>query len=89
MNSTRYKKVKSGVSLRCARSILVHAFHYSRLEKPTIPLAARTRLPGTSTAFGLFCVCVVFAVEGVLLHSRVTEACPVTLDLIFRVSVMT
>ena len=30
------QKVKSGVSLRCARSILVHTSHYSRLEKPTI-----------------------------------------------------
>ena len=27
-------KVKSGVSLRCARSILVNTSHYSRLEKP-------------------------------------------------------
>ena len=29
-------KVKSGVSLQCARSIPVHTSHYSRLEKPTI-----------------------------------------------------
>ena len=34
--STRnISKVKSGVSLRCARSILAHTSHYSRLEKPT------------------------------------------------------
>ena len=38
-------KVKSGVSLRCVRSILVHTSHYSRLEKPTIPLATQERLP--------------------------------------------
>ena len=38
-------KVKSGVSLRCARSILVHTSHYSCLEKPTIPLATQERLP--------------------------------------------
>ena len=38
-------KMKSGVSLRCARSIPVHTSHYSRLEKPTIPLATEERLP--------------------------------------------
>ena len=37
-------KVKSGVSLRCVRSILVHMSHCSRLEKPTIPLATQERL---------------------------------------------
>ena len=37
-------KMKSGVSLRCARSIRVHTSHYSRLEKPTIPLATQERL---------------------------------------------
>ena len=40
-----YKTVKSGVSLRCARSILVHTSHYSRLKKPTTPLATQKRLP--------------------------------------------
>ena len=35
--------MKSGVSLRCARSILVHTSHYSRLEKPTTPLATQER----------------------------------------------
>ena len=39
------QKVKSGVSLRCARSILLHTSHYSRLEKPTIRLATQKRLP--------------------------------------------
>ena len=40
------EKVKSGVSLQCARSIrLVHKSHYSRLEKPTIPLPTQERLP--------------------------------------------
>ena len=35
-------KVKSAVSLRYARPILlVHTSHYSRLEKPTIPLATQ------------------------------------------------
>ena len=34
----------SGVGLRCARSILVRTSHYSRLEKPTIPLATQERL---------------------------------------------
>ena len=33
--------MKSGVTLRCARSILVHTSHYSRLEKTTIPLATQ------------------------------------------------
>ena len=33
--STKTTKMKSGVSLRCARSILVHMSYYSRLEKPT------------------------------------------------------
>ena len=37
-----YKKVKSGVSLRCARSILVHTSHYSRL---VIPFATQERRP--------------------------------------------
>ena len=41
----KHIKVKSGVSLRCARSILVHTSHYSRLEKPTTPLATQERLP--------------------------------------------
>ena len=41
----KHIKVKSGVSLRCARSILVHTSHYLRLEKPTIPLATQERLP--------------------------------------------
>ena len=42
----KYKKVKSGVGLRCARSILVHTSHYSRLKKPDYT-ACRTqrRLP--------------------------------------------
>ena len=44
--STRNMKVKSGVSLlRCARSVLVHTSHYSRLEKSTIPLATQEKLP--------------------------------------------
>ena len=41
-NSCLHQKhiiVISGVSLRCARSIPVHTSHYSRLGKPTIPLA--------------------------------------------------
>ena len=38
-------KVKSEVSQRCARSIPVHTSHYSRLGKPTIPLANQERLP--------------------------------------------
>ena len=37
--------VKSGASLRCARSILVHASDYSRRKKPTISLATQGRLP--------------------------------------------
>ena len=41
----KHIKVKSGVSLRCARSIPVHTSHYSDLEKPTIPLATQERLP--------------------------------------------
>ena len=32
-------KKKSGVSLRCARSILLHSSHYSRLKITTTPLA--------------------------------------------------
>ena len=40
-----HTKVKSGVSLRCARSMPVHTSHYSRLEKPTIPIATQRRLP--------------------------------------------
>ena len=45
--STRniYINVKSGVSLRCARSIPVRTSHYSRLEKPIIPLATQEKLP--------------------------------------------
>ena len=38
-------KVKSGVSLQFARSVLVHASHYSRLKKPTTRLATQKRLP--------------------------------------------
>ena len=38
-------KVKSGDGLRCVRSILVHTVHYSRLEKPTIPLATQKKIP--------------------------------------------
>ena len=41
----KHIKVKSGVSVRCARSILVHTSYSSRLEKPTIPLATQERLP--------------------------------------------
>ena len=37
----KYVKVKSGVSLPCARSIPVHTSHYSRLENPTIPFATQ------------------------------------------------
>ena len=32
-------RVNSGVSLRCARFIQVHTYHYLRLEKLTTPLA--------------------------------------------------
>ena len=32
-------RVKSGVSLRCTRSVLVHTLHYSRPKQPTTPLA--------------------------------------------------
>ena len=38
-------KIKSGVSLQCARFILVHTTHYLRLEKPAILLATHKRLP--------------------------------------------
>ena len=41
----KHIKVKSGVSLRCARSIPVHRSHYSRMEKPTKTLANQERLP--------------------------------------------
>ena len=41
----KHIKVKLGVSLRCARSMPVHTSHYSRLQKPTIPIATRGRLP--------------------------------------------
>ena len=41
----KHIKVKSGVSLRCARPRLVHTSHYPRLEKPTIPIATQGRLP--------------------------------------------
>ena len=41
----KHIKVKSGVRLRCARSIPAYTSHYSRLEKPTIPLATQERLP--------------------------------------------
>ena len=34
-SSRKIQKVESGVSLRCARSILVHTSHYSRLKKPS------------------------------------------------------
>ena len=43
-NSCLHQKhinVKSGVSLRCARSRPVHTSHYSRLKKPNIPIAPR------------------------------------------------
>ena len=36
--------LNSGVSVRCARSILVHRSHFSRLEKPTIPFSTQKRL---------------------------------------------
>ena len=39
-------KVKSGVRLRCARSVLVQTSQYSRLDrKPATPLATQKRLP--------------------------------------------
>ena len=38
-SARKNKKVASGVSIRCARSILVDTCHFSRLEKTTIPLA--------------------------------------------------
>ena len=41
----KHIRVKSGVSLRCARSMPVHTSHYSRLEKPTISIATQGRLP--------------------------------------------
>ena len=37
-------KSETGSSLRCARSMPAHTSHYSRLEKPTIPLATQKRL---------------------------------------------
>ena len=40
-----FETVKSGVSLRCARSILVHTSHYSRLKTPTTLLATQKGLP--------------------------------------------
>ena len=46
-SARKYEKMKLGVSLRCARSILVHTSHFSCLGKPTIPLATQKRLPGT------------------------------------------
>ena len=39
------KRVKSGASLRCARSVLVHTSHYSRLKNPSISRATQERLP--------------------------------------------
>ena len=45
-------KVKSGVSLRCVRSILVHTSHYSRLEKLT---TAVYRLPPEKDYHVLHC----------------------------------
>ena len=50
----KYIKVKSGVSLRCARSRPVHTSHYSRLEKPNIPIATQGRLPGIFFFFFFF-----------------------------------
>ena len=44
-STTKHIEVKTGVSLRCARSILVHTSHYSRLGKPIISLATQERLP--------------------------------------------
>ena len=41
----KYTEVKSGATLRCARSILVHTSHYSRLEKATIQLVTKKRPP--------------------------------------------
>ena len=41
----KHINVKSGVSLRCARSMPVHTYHYSRLEKQTIPIATQGTLP--------------------------------------------
>ena len=40
-----HKKMRLRVSLLCARSILGHPSHSSRLEKPTIPLATQERRP--------------------------------------------
>ena len=40
-----YKRVKSGVSPRSARSILAHTSHYLRLAKPTIRLPTQEGLP--------------------------------------------
>ena len=37
--------VKSGVSLRCDRSTLVHTSHLSRLKTPIASLATQKRLP--------------------------------------------
>ena len=52
-SARKIQKVESGVSLRCARSILVHTSHYSRLKKPTTPLATQKRLPRT----GVYITC--------------------------------
>ena len=40
------QNVESEVSLRCARPILVHTSHYSRLKIPTTPVATQKILPG-------------------------------------------
>ena len=40
-----YKSEIGSQYLRCARSRPVHTSHYSRLEKPNIPIATQGRLP--------------------------------------------
>ena len=46
-SARKIQKVKSGVSLRRARSISLHTSHHSRVEKTTTPLATQTRRPRT------------------------------------------
>ena len=62
-SARKLKKMKSGFSLRCARSILVHTSHYSRLTKPTTPLATQKRLSRTR--------CIFLHVVPITTHTRV------------------